>query len=184
MDLSPSPKHILKEESTALRQYLHLFFVCRSSTNRSKMAAMNLNQVRPYSVSCQGICSEYLYDLKCNTDRCHLTHLKIGSRYMDSHSHLDALWDRHSFYLPEWELPPHFMGTVASFCFPDLHYLLPRLTAGHNVVATVGVHPKFARQFDLRQLSFIEECLSLPRVVAVGETGLDRTKVCMSPMDV
>jgi hypothetical protein len=137
------------------------------------MAAMNLNQVRPYSVSCQGICSEYLYDLKCNTDRCHLTHLKIGSRYMDSHSHLDALWQRHGLYLPEWELPPHFMGTVA------LHPVLPSLTAGPNLVA--NVHPKCAHRFDLRQLSFIEECSSLPRVVAVGETGLDRTTVPRSP---
>jgi TatD DNase family protein len=42
-----------------------------------------------------------------------------------------------------------------------------------GVFATAGVHPHSAREFDEAAGSAIEELLADPRVVAVGETGLD-----------
>jgi TatD DNase family protein len=42
-----------------------------------------------------------------------------------------------------------------------------------GVFATAGVHPHTAREFDARAGAAIEELLADPRVVAVGETGLD-----------
>lgn len=46
-----------------------------------------------------------------------------------------------------------------------------------GVFATAGVHPNSAGEFDDRAGAEIEELLSDPRVVAVGETGLDRYRM-------
>jgi len=46
-----------------------------------------------------------------------------------------------------------------------------------GVFATAGVHPNSASEFDDATGAEIEELLSDPRVVAVGETGLDRYRM-------
>ena len=49
-----------------------------------------------------------------------------------------------------------------------------RLAAGHPALwSTAGVHPHHASEFDPSRHEALREILSLPRVVAVGECGLD-----------
>jgi TatD DNase family protein len=52
-----------------------------------------------------------------------------------------------------------------------------------GVFASAGVHPHSARGFDAAAGSAIEELLSDPRVVAVGETGLDYFRMLSPPED-
>ena len=52
-----------------------------------------------------------------------------------------------------------------------------------GVFATAGMHPHTASDFDDRASSEIEELLGDPRVVAVGETGLDYYRRLSSPED-
>ena len=47
------------------------------------------------------------------------------------------------------------------------------LAARHNIFATVGMHPHDASCLDANALQSLREMASEPRVVAVGETGLD-----------
>jgi TatD DNase family protein len=47
------------------------------------------------------------------------------------------------------------------------------LAGGPQVVATAGVHPHDARLWDARAAEVVARCLDAPRVVAVGECGLD-----------
>jgi TatD DNase family protein len=42
-----------------------------------------------------------------------------------------------------------------------------------NVYAAVGVHPHNAAEFNIRELSAFEEMLTKPKVIAIGEVGLD-----------
>jgi TatD DNase family protein len=51
-----------------------------------------------------------------------------------------------------------------------------------GVFATAGVHPHTASEFDAAAGSAIEELLADPRVVAVGETGLDHYRL-LSPAE-
>ncbi|MBI4261253.1 MAG: TatD family hydrolase [Actinobacteria bacterium] len=51
-----------------------------------------------------------------------------------------------------------------------------------GVFATAGVHPHTASSFDAAAGNAIEELLSNPQVVAVGETGIDRYRM-LSPVE-
>lgn len=42
-----------------------------------------------------------------------------------------------------------------------------------NVFITLGIHPEFVDDFDEKNIDFIRENLSNPKVVAIGEIGLD-----------
>ncbi|MGH2682692.1 MAG: TatD family hydrolase [Actinomycetota bacterium] len=52
-----------------------------------------------------------------------------------------------------------------------------------GVFATAGVHPHSAREFDAAAGAAVEELLADPRVVAVGETGLDFFRLLSPPED-
>jgi TatD DNase family protein len=52
-----------------------------------------------------------------------------------------------------------------------------------GVFATAGVHPHTASEFDASAGAVIEELLDDPRVVAVGETGLDHYRMKSPPQD-
>lgn len=54
--------------------------------------------------------------------------------------------------------------------------------AREGVFATAGIHPHTASAFDAEAGSTVEELLSDPRVVAVGETGLDYHRM-LSPKE-
>jgi TatD DNase family protein len=51
-----------------------------------------------------------------------------------------------------------------------------------GVFATAGVHPHSAREFDTAAGAAVEELMADPRVVAVGETGLDHFRM-LSPAE-
>ena len=51
-----------------------------------------------------------------------------------------------------------------------------------GVFATAGVHPHTASEFDAAASSVVEELLQDPRVVGVGETGIDHYRL-LSPAD-
>jgi TatD DNase family protein len=52
-----------------------------------------------------------------------------------------------------------------------------------GVFATAGLHPHDAKDFDARAGAAIEELAHDPRVVAVGETGLDHYRMLSPPQD-
>ena len=49
-----------------------------------------------------------------------------------------------------------------------------QLTQKHNsLYSTAGIHPHYAEETSERTIADLEKILTLPEVVAIGETGLD-----------
>ena len=96
---------------------------------------------------------------------------------LDSHCHLDPN------YLPEGRddvlARAEAAGVIAFVCIgvgPDLDAARAAIALAErraNVFATVGVHPHDARTADASLVTELAELARHPRVVAVGEVGLD-----------
>jgi hypothetical protein len=59
-------------------------------------------------------------------------------------------------------MPPQYFGCVANFVFPKHYWMLETIPQmAPNIVATLGVHPKWATQFDQRMESFLWQGASM-----------------------
>jgi TatD DNase family protein len=93
----------------------------------------------------------------------------------DSHAHLDHFGDG----LPEILVRARAAGVTRFVTIGASDGLAPNATAVRiaesvpDVWAVVGVHPHDARIVDAAALAEIERLAASPRVVAIGETGLD-----------
>ncbi|XP_041348731.1 uncharacterized protein LOC121368175 [Gigantopelta aegis] len=107
--------------------------------------------------------------------------------FIDSHCHLDLLFERSGFtgtfdeykQLHQDTFPENFFGCVAIFCNPASfvpegglwQYLA--MDYKSNVYLAMGCHPKNADKFNSVSYKNLKACLQHPRVVALGEIGLD-----------
>ncbi|XP_062574788.1 putative deoxyribonuclease TATDN2 [Saccostrea cucullata] len=117
-------------------------------------------------------------------ERCNV----YGVGYIDSHCHIDFLFNRLDFK-GRWSdfrvqnmktFPSSYLGCVAVFCNPNSFKqegLWRSLSKEENVWLTFGCHPKNARDFTKWNLEGLRKCLLNSRVVALGEIGLDYSGV-------
>ena len=120
------------------------------------------------------MCHDSIYG-KCTSRRCQRQHLGAGVQLYDSHCHLDILLKKHSFRLSDVIRPNQFAGMITNFCHPDNYHLFDTVMNQSSLIwASVGVHPKFASSFGRKEFQ-MKDKLNNPRVVAVGECGLDYT---------
>ena len=105
--------------------------------------------------------------------RYRLEHLGHDVHLYDSHCHLDILQDRYGTSMSDLSLPQQFRDCVANFCHPWQYRLAPGILRDPRTWGSVGLHPKFADSVCSSLLGEIEDLLNNPKVVAVGETGID-----------
>lgn len=97
---------------------------------------------------------------------------------IDSHCHLDLLAATAPEYTPDAVIAEaHSLGVTAMLCvsvtleaFPAMLALVERLD---GVYASVGVHPNEREGSDPSIEELVRLANSSPRIVAIGETGLD-----------
>lgn len=108
----------------------------------------------------------------------------LENTFIDSHCHLDFLFDRlpfngnfQNYYRKNLDtFPSNFAGCVAVFCEPKSFTsegLWKVLVNDDMVWLAMGCHPKKATGFDDAAENGLSNCLKHPKVVAVGEIGLD-----------
>ncbi|XP_005091965.1 putative deoxyribonuclease TATDN2 [Aplysia californica] len=111
-------------------------------------------------------------------------------KFVDSHCHIDLLYSRlklgkdHSYssFLTEQteSFPANYEGCVAVFCYPKTfsanepdNITLRMAGSTDNVWLAIGCHPKSATEFTDEHLQGLRSALQHPKVVALGEIGLD-----------
>ncbi len=97
--------------------------------------------------------------------------------YIDSHAHLDSKAfesDRQEILQRAWD---NGLKAIISICVQDRLEGIEKalaLTEGEGpVFATVGVHPHDARNLQPAWMTRMQELAAHPKVVGIGETGLD-----------
>ncbi len=105
-------------------------------------------------------------------------------RLIDTHAHLDdRAFDRDRPALIA-RLHADSVGVVTVGADPESSRAAVRLAQRHRLIwATVGVHPHGAKYVTPEVLRELEELAKSPRVVAIGEIGLDYYRD-LSPRDV
>ncbi|GAB1603267.1 uncharacterized protein LOC115221203 [Argonauta hians] len=109
----------------------------------------------------------------------------LTNSFIDSHCHIDFLFNRLPFkgsfrkYREENAdtFPANYAGCVAVFCEPKSFIpdggLWRSLDNESDVWVAMGCHPKNVESFDSAAEKALSECIEQPKVVAVGEIGLD-----------
>lgn len=99
--------------------------------------------------------------------------------FIDSHAHLsDPAFDTDRDALISQTLPDaHILKSIEIGCAPDEWQTALDLTQKHPqmIAPVLGVHPEYALKFTPELISSYQQFLKDPRVVAVGEIGLDYT---------
>ena len=78
-----------------------------------------------------------------------------------------------------FEFPQNFKGCIAVFCKPDLWMFKnfdDMFSGDKDVWFTFGCHPHFAEDFDVSVVQALRNALRHPKVVALGEIGLDYSR--------
>jgi TatD DNase family protein len=95
----------------------------------------------------------------------------------DSHAHLDDprfAGDRADVIQRAWDSGVHRILTIGNGTGPDdMGCGIPFAEAYRWIYTTVGVHPHDASRVEERHFETMERLASHPRVLAIGETGLD-----------
>ena len=110
------------------------------------------------------------------------------SGLVDAHCHIDFiyhwLWEKKGKTITSFanfkhqlkeEFPPNFEACIAVFCNPvNWQKGIEKILSNDNDVwFTYGVHPHHSNMLDQEKLSLLETLLDNPKVVALGEIGLD-----------
>src|SRR5678815_5677370 len=95
----------------------------------------------------------------------------------DSHAHLDDARfaaDRDALIQRAWDSGVHRILTIGNGTGPDdMGCGIPVAEAYDWIFTTVGVHPHDASKVEERHYEMMERLSAHPRVLAIGETGLD-----------
>ena len=95
----------------------------------------------------------------------------------DSHAHLDDARfaaDREALIQRAWDSGVHRILTIGNGTGPDdMGCGIPFAEAHPWIFTTVGVHPHDACKVEDRHIEMMEQLAQHPRVLAIGETGLD-----------
>jgi TatD DNase family protein len=96
---------------------------------------------------------------------------------VDSHAHLDDArfdGDRAQVIQRAWDAGLQAILTIGNGSGPDdMGCGIPIADAFEHIVTSVGVHPHDAAKFETRHEEMIRSLAAHPKVVAIGETGLD-----------
>ncbi|MBR2081867.1 MAG: TatD family hydrolase [Elusimicrobiaceae bacterium] len=107
--------------------------------------------------------------------------------FIDSHAHLtDPAFDMDRDVLITQILPnAHIIKSIEIGCAPDEWQAALDLTQKYPgmIAPVLGVHPEYAAKFTSEQTVPYQQFLKDPRVVAVGEIGLDYTCLEMANKD-
>ncbi len=90
---------------------------------------------------------------------------------IDTHCHLDK-----EDYEDVEEIISHMENNIMIVCtatLNDLEEVIKLCEAHDNIYGTIGIHPEFASTYTDENLKNIEKYLTHPKVVAIGEIGLD-----------
>jgi len=97
--------------------------------------------------------------------------------FVDSHAHLDDARfdeDREAIIQRAWDAGVRRILTIGNGSGPDgMGCGIPIAEKYDWIFTSVGVHPHDAAKFEDRHMELMEELASHPRVLAIGETGLD-----------
>ena len=95
----------------------------------------------------------------------------------DSHAHLDDArfaTDREALIQRAWDSGVHRILTIGNGAGPDdMGCGIPFAEAYPWVYTTVGVHPHDASRVEERHFEMMDRLAKHPKVLAIGETGLD-----------
>ncbi|GFR17095.1 putative deoxyribonuclease TATDN2 [Trichonephila clavata] len=120
---------------------------------------------------------------------------KSNIGFIDSHCHLDFLFNRTKFVgtFAEYQMkhkvtfPHSYRGCIAVFCKPSTFYKIPfwqKYLDQENVWGAFGCHPHNAAAYN----DYIEESLKIaltyPKVRALGEIGLDYSNRNKCPKEI
>ncbi|CAI9737538.1 putative deoxyribonuclease TATDN2 [Octopus vulgaris] len=109
----------------------------------------------------------------------------LANSFIDSHCHVDFLFNRLPFKgsFKKYRLdnadtfPANYGGCVAVFCEPKSFSpdgsLWKSLNNESEMWFAMGCHPKNVENFDSAAEKGLRECIEQPKVVAIGEIGLD-----------
>uniref|UniRef100_A0A915IJY3 PHD-type domain-containing protein n=1 Tax=Romanomermis culicivorax TaxID=13658 RepID=A0A915IJY3_ROMCU len=115
-------------------------------------------------------------------------------KYIDTHCHLDLLFHRtkclnkcDEYSLDDFRMKPeivrtwspNFGGCITDFCFPEDNSYSKALNSVKkcdDVWTAIGCHPHSADKYTTQLEAQIYQLASDPKVVAVGEMGLDESK--------
>ena len=102
---------------------------------------------------------------------------------MDTHCHLDRLQVHNKVCYEDIEFPPNFGGLITNFIDPHLFHMIPNILGkGLNVFGTVGYHPQHAGKIQPGWKDQLVSILNHPKIVAIGETGLDAKHADHTPL--
>ncbi len=91
--------------------------------------------------------------------------------FIDTHCHIS----KNDYENPE-EIIKHMDGNIMiiSGADPkDLEEIIDLCESHSNIFATIGIHPEFASTYTKENLDNLEKYLTHPKVVGIGEVGLD-----------
>src|SRR5436305_4931059 len=96
---------------------------------------------------------------------------------VDSHAHLDDSRfdaDRDAVLQRAWDAGVRKILTISNGCGPDdMGCGIPIAEAHDWIYTSVGVHPHDAAKVEEQHYALMEELSQKPKVVGIGETGLD-----------
>ena len=103
----------------------------------------------------------------------------ICEPFFDTHCHLDHLYSRYRFRgtLEHQPSLPSFRGCVTVFCDPGFYQEIDskvlRILKEDLVFRAVGCYPGQANRYLYKTVCAMESLLRHPKVIAIGEMGLD-----------
>lgn len=93
---------------------------------------------------------------------------------IDTHSHLtDEIYTDRDRILAEMQSDNLESIIVSSACFEEAKKAITLACSNKNLYATIGIHPENSGEFDDKVKQFLIKESQNPKVVAIGEIGLD-----------
>ena len=96
---------------------------------------------------------------------------------------MDRLQFQNKISHKDIDFPPKFGELITNFIDPYLFDMVPViLDQAENIFGTIGYHPQHACKMDEGWKSQLISLLGYPKIVAVGDTGLDAKHVEHTPI--
>ncbi|KAA0199138.1 hypothetical protein HAZT_HAZT008111, partial [Hyalella azteca] len=145
-----------------------------SSDTASDMASPGMNTSHSRSVQDFTSLSKEVYSVGFIDTHCHLDFLFNKVNHSGNLSDFKIVMEKKS--IEELKFPASYEGCIAVFCQPDsFHKTMwyKRLLQDDQVWGAFGCHPHFSNHFREHEMHHLKQALAHPKVVALGEIGLD-----------
>lgn len=130
----------------------------------------------------EGICQHFTHEA-CLVKGCQAEHVPASAQFWDTHCHLDRLEQHHRVSYMDIDFPPNFAGLITNFIDPQHYRLMDKILLSDKVYGTVGYHPQHASHYSDDLKTKLTTLLKHPKVLAVGETGLDCKHASHTPLE-